>query len=156
MHRKVVLFGSAIAFLIGTAIAGSTASATPPSSPGPAPDGPVLVSKLDGPLKAKANGIDYHIKGDVMVRNFVLKYPAGSNSGWHKHPGLVMASVISGSVTRTLPCKAPETFTVGDAFVEVGPHFVASSTGAELQITQIAPFGTPPADLREDLPAPIC
>ena len=159
MHRKFIAAGSAVALLAASALVSSTASATPASVPPPAPVGSVLVSTLDGPLKAKANGIEFKTKGNVVVRNFVLGYPAGSYSGWHQHPGLVMASVVSGSVTRYLPCQAPETFNVDDAFVEVGPHFVESTGGATLAITQIAPEGTgTPGNkpFREDLPEPVC
>ncbi len=163
MRASFIAGASAGALLTTTILAGSTASATPPSTPGPAPDGLVLVSQLDGRAKAKADGIDFRIKHDVVVRNFVLRYPADSNSGWHAHPGIVMASVISGSVTRYLPCGGPDgqTFTVGDAFVEVGPHYVESELGAALAITQIAPKGTGSLDkpFREDIetaPALIC
>jgi hypothetical protein len=169
MRNKTIALGSAAVLLAVSALVSSSASATPTSVPAPAPiaikdlpaddpikDPAVFVSNLPGSLKAKASGIEFKTKGTVVVRNFVLNYPANSYSGWHQHPGIVMASVLSGSVTRTLPCQAPETFTVGDAFVEVGAHYVASSGGAKLAITQIAPAGTTGPAFREDLPEPSC
>ena len=51
---------------------------------------------IDGKLKAKDYGIEFKTKGDVRVLDATLTYPAGTNSGWHEHPGVVIATVISG------------------------------------------------------------
>jgi quercetin dioxygenase-like cupin family protein len=90
----------------------------------------------------------------VTVRTFALTYPAGADSGWHQHPGIVIAVVSEGSVTRRSGCKT-ETFKKGDSFTEVGPHDVTNpgAVRAVLSITQILPKGAPtrlPAD------PPVC
>ncbi len=49
---------------------------------------------------------------------------------------------------RRVPHRKPETFVAGDAFTEVGPHYVknvntaTSGPSAKLLITQIVPKGT--------------
>lgn len=166
MKRTSVAAAAAVLLTIPCLLS-SSASATPATGtptrvttnppvelarPGP------FTSTLDGPLKAKDEGITLKAKGDVTVRNFFLTYPPTANSGWHRHPGLVMASVVSGTVTRQLPCKEPETFVAGQAFVEVGPHLVqnAGSVDAVLAITQLIPAGTDPAKYRKEVDAPRC
>ena len=69
-----------------------------------------------------------------------MRYPAGSFSGWHSHPGVVIALVRSGTVQRQSGCVV-ETFTAGQAFTEVGDHYVTNpgTTDAILEITQVYP-----------------
>ena len=147
---SVVLLGAA-ALSVSTG-----AQATPPSVPGPAASQLVL-GTLDGPSKAKKDHIELKVGSDTTVRTFTLTYPPGSSSGWHAHPGIVLAVVESGSVTRQFAdCSAPETFTAGQAFTEVPGHLVTNpgATDAVLRITQLFPAGT--TVLREDLPDPGC
>ena len=132
------------------------AQATAPSTPGPTPS-LLTVGTLAGPTKAKKDGIELKVLSDTTVRVFTLTYPPGSSSGWHAHPGIVLAVVESGSVTRRLDdCSAPQTFTTGQAFTEVTGHLVTNpgTTDAVLRITQLFPAGS--TVLREDLPDPGC
>src|SRR4051812_43350412 len=77
----------------------SSAAATPAT---PAPNnpaaGPSVIGVLDGPSKAKNDGIELKVKQDTAVRVFTLTYPVGSTSGWHSHPGVVVATVEAGTV----------------------------------------------------------
>lgn len=71
----------------------------------------------------------------------------------------MLASVQAGTVWRTLPCRAPQAFTAGQAFTEVGAHVVENrdpSVAAVLSITQVGPQGTTGPAFREDLPVPTC
>ncbi|MFS0705023.1 hypothetical protein AB6N23_10925 [Cellulomonas sp. 179-A 9B4 NHS] len=93
------------------------------------------------------------------MTTFDLTYEGGEYSGWHAHPGIVVAVVTAGSVVRQAPGRhgrcATETFTVGDAFTEVGAHHVANASATEpavLSITRIHP--TSATEGRVDLPAP--
>jgi quercetin dioxygenase-like cupin family protein len=150
--------------LVGPALA--TPGTPPPNNPAPEvpanPQAPgsllAVLGTVDGPVKARQDGITLRAKDGFQVRNFILNYPAHSNSGWHSHPGLVIANVIEGSVTRTLGCGQPQTFTVGEAFVEEGSHFVENKTNApvRLAITQLIPTGVAVTDLRHDDPVPTC
>lgn len=160
--KTMAAAGAATALLIG-GVALAPALATPPSSPGPgpvdddvvAPVVAVLDGSTDGPNKVSADGIELKTKRSTTIRSFDLGYPAGSHSGWHSHPGIVIAVVEEGTVVRQVGCTT-ETFTVGEAFTEVGPHFISnpSTEEAVLAITQIYPTGSDP--LRVDEPAPDC
>jgi hypothetical protein len=65
--------------------------------------------------------------------------------------------VKSGTVIRQTGCDAGETFTVGDAFTEVGPHYVSNpgTEDAVLSITRIYPTNQATTP-RIDEPAPVC
>ncbi|MCU1442843.1 MAG: cupin [Cryobacterium sp.] len=116
---------------------------------------------LDGssrhPMKVSQDGIELKTKSETTVTTFDLIYPPGSFSGWHSHPGIVIVVVKSGTVIRQTGCDAGETFTVGDAFTEVGPHYVSNpgTEDAVLSITRIYPTNQATTP-RVDEPAPVC
>lgn len=144
---------------LGVLASSSGASATPAT---PAPNnlaaGPSVIGTLDGPAKTTHSGIALTVDPDTRVRNFTLTYPAGATSGWHQHPGIVLAVVEQGTVKREVDCHY-ELFSVGEAFTEAAPHQV-SNPGAEpavLKITQLYPASyTDLSKLRDDKPAPKC
>ncbi|WP_375426014.1 hypothetical protein [uncultured Friedmanniella sp.] len=155
-----------LAFTTGTALlfcglAGSTAVAAPGS--GTAATGSVT-GTLDGPARARKDGISLRTRGDVKVRTFTLTYAVGGYSGWHQHPGIVVATVVSGTVVQRIGCDKPRLWTAGQSFTEVAPHYVSNlyrtpTTGAVpavLSITQIYPADLPATGLREEVPAPHC
>ena len=84
-------------------------------------------------------------RGEVAVKTFDLTYGVGATSGWHSHPGIVIATVVEGTVTQTVGCRKRDTerFTVGDTFYEVGLHLVknVSDKPAVLKVTRIFPQG---------------
>lgn len=136
----------------------SSAIATPAT---PAPNNPAaspsVIGVLDGPSKAENDGIELKVKQDTAVRVFTLTYPIGSTSGWHSHPGIVVATVESGTVRRQIGCKA-DMFSVGDTFTEAEPHQVTNvgDVPAVLRITQLFPATVELKDLRIDEAAPSC
>jgi len=158
MRLPTLAVGSAVTVLALSGLVASTASATPPVYPTAPSPNPPPEATLAGPLTAKADGIKLKIRDDAVVRNFNLTYVPGANSGWHAHPGIVLAVVKAGTVYQKLPCQRAKKFTVGQAFTEAGPHFVENrgEVNAELIITQIAPAGTVGPEFREDLPKPRC
>ena len=113
--------------------------------------------RSSGPNKVSQDGIELKTKTETDVTTFDLTYPPGSFSGWHAHPGIVLVVVKSGSVVRQTDCGPGETFTVNDAFTEVGPHYVSNpgSEPAVLSITRIYPTSAESTP-RIDLPAPVC
>lgn len=143
--------------MIGAVAASAgVAGATPPTGTLTPSPNPPFVGVLDAEQKAKAGGIELKTKGDVAVLDFTLTYGPLATSGWHEHPGIVLATVRSGSVTRSTGCGPGDAFSAGDSFTEVGPHLVAAGPdGAELLITQIVPAADVGAR-RIDLPAPEC
>lgn len=163
--RMKVAVGAVIA-LAATGAIGTAAQATPGSTGDLATtrtDPPGTVTGiLDGPAQAAQDGIELKVGDDVRVANFELNYPVGAFSGWHKHPGIVIANVRSGAVWRQVGCTATR-FKAGEAFTEVETHYVSNfytkprqrhAEPAVLEITQIYPKDE--SMLRVDEPAPSC
>ena len=160
MRPRSLIAASVLGLVASAGLVSSTASGLPGSGTTPYPI-PPIDSTLDGPLRASADGIKLKIHDDAIVRNFVLTYGPGAYSGCHEHPGIVLAVVLEGAVERRVPHRKPQTFGVGQAFTEVGPHFVRnvnrsteSGPSAKLLITQIVPKGT--TKFREELSESIC
>jgi len=156
--RNKILTALVVCGAVGALGLTSRAAATPATPPPTNPTaGPSVIGVLDGPSKAKNDGIELKVKGDTAVRVFTLTYPAGSTSGWHSHPGVVVATVEAGTVRRQIGCKA-DTFSVGDTFTEADPHQVTNVGGvpAVLRITQLFPASVELSGLRIDQPAPTC
>jgi len=153
--KKSFMAGCGVTVLVGT-LAMGTAVATPGVNP-PAPED-LVSGVLDGPTKAKKDRIQLKVSQDTTVRAFTLTYKPGSTSGWHRHPGIVVAIVESGQVTRRLENDCREvTFEAGEVFTEVVGHFIenpSTDTDAVLRITQFFPKGSDP--LREDIVVDPC
>jgi len=138
--------------LATAAVAAPGPTAAPPPVPTP---GPVVTGTLDGGTRAKQDGIALRTREDATVRTFTLTYPAGAESGWHQHPGVVLATVESGTVVQQVGCRR-NVWRAGESFTEVEPHLItnrSATTPAVLRITQIVPVG---ATLREDVDPPRC
>jgi hypothetical protein len=159
--KKWVAFGSAGAVVLCSLTAGSGAFATPPTgNPDPPKGTPPVVGTLPAHTVARQDGISLRVRRDTTVRTFTLTYPVGSSSGWHSHPGIVVAVVESGTVVRQVGCRR-ETFTAGDSFTEVAPHRVSNryrrtsqpgAVPAVLSITQLYPKDAPAARVEQDPP----
>lgn len=135
----------------------TAAQATQPSGATTVSD--VAVGALDGsesPARWTQDGIQLKTSQPTTVRTFTLTYPPGVDSGWHAHPGIVVAVVKSGTVVRRTPCST-DTFTVGDSFIEVGTHKVNNpgTVDAVLSITRVYP-SSQEATPRLDRPEPSC
>ncbi|MFC5639127.1 cupin domain-containing protein [Streptomyces bullii] len=105
-----------------------------------------------GSLKIKAKG-----PTDVIFRSLTIA-PGGS-TGWHYHPGQVIAVVKSGTLTRTLQDCSVETTPAGGSFVEpAGSHHIhigrnLGTQPVELYVTYLVPQGSP---ISIDADAPAC
>lgn len=150
---------TAVAVLVtGTYL--SSAAATPASTGDLAPVQTDVVSgelagTENGPATVSQDGVRLRTTTPTTVTTFELTYPVGSFSGWHSHPGIVVAVVEEGSVTRRTKCRS-EVFTAGQSFTETGPHHVsnAGDVPAVLSITRIYPTDGGPG--RVDEPEPRC
>ena len=143
----------------GLLVAGTVAAvAVVPSAalatPGSGVSGTVLAKGAsDGKLKIKTPEGDT----DVVVRTITLA-PGGS-TGWHHHPGQLVAVVQAGTLTRTLDDCSVEVTAAGGAFIEPsgGKHIhIGRNLGTEpvvLYVTYLLPKGAP---LSVDEPAPDC
>lgn len=94
---------------------------------------------------------------DVATASVTID-PLGS-SGWHEHPGIVLVTVKSGTVTFYRDNCSPTTYAPGTSFIETfgnGPGLArneSSTTPAVLYATYIVPTG---AALRIDAANPGC
>lgn len=155
---------AAIATVLLCGVYVSSAGATPPSSPPPTASNQAsgVLDDSDRPLLVVAQDrVGLAVATPSTVATFDLTYLPQQYSGWHSHPGIVIAVVSAGEVERQTVTKdgrcVTETFGVGESFTEVGPHFVrnpSSTVTAVLSITRIYP--TSATQARIDEPAPRC
>ena len=139
--RRLLPFAFIAAVLCGvTAIA----LATPPS--GQHPSG-LTTAALEDTVRVNADRIKFQTKDPTDVSTFTVTYDPGGSSGWHTHPGVVLALVQSGAVVRQVGCTS-HTYSAGQAFVESdeqpsGQVRNASVTDpAVLTVAQIVPRGS--------------
>ena len=107
-------------------------------------------------FKIHVDGIEVESKDAAILTVAHLTFAPGGTTGWHVHPGPVLVTVISGSVTKFSADCTAQTYTAGQAFVEHGPadeHMVRNngSVPAETIVTFITPPGAP---IRDDAPPP--
>ncbi|ALO07599.1 hypothetical protein AQF52_2003 [Streptomyces venezuelae] len=114
------------------------------ASPGSGVSGTVLArGTSDGELRIKPPEGDT----DVVVRTITIA-PGGS-TGWHHHPGQVIAVVQAGTLTRTFDDSSVEVTSAGGAFVEASGRehaHVGRNLGSEpvvLYVTYLLPKGAP-------------
>jgi quercetin dioxygenase-like cupin family protein len=94
---------------------------------------------------------------DVVVRHIVIK-PGGS-TGWHYHPGELIAVVHKGTLTRTLEDCSVQSNSAGQSFVEAAGDshaHVGRNLGTEpveLYVTYVLPASAP---LSIDAAEPAC
>lgn len=145
VRRAFVMTGCAVALAFGSTSALAT--------PGSGVTGTVLAKGTSsGTLKIKAKG-----RTDVIVRSITIA-PGGS-TGWHHHPGQLIAVVKSGTLTRTLRDCSVETTPTGASFIEpAGARHVhigrnLGTEPVELYVTYLVPEGSP---LSIDADAPAC
>lgn len=116
---------------------------------------------LSHSIRAKTHEVKLKTKGPVDFVTATVNIAAGGSSGWHSHPGIVLVSVVSGSlVFYDSHCRAT-VHAAGSAFVESGHHAglvrnESTTTPAVVYATYLVPAGTPNASLRIDKPNPGC
>lgn len=145
--RKVMLVGACV-----TALGLVPAAAV--ATPGSGVSGTVVAKGTsEGKLKVKTP------KGrtDVTVRTITIA-PGGS-TGWHTHPGQLIAVVQSGTLTRTLDDCSVEVTPAGTAFIEPSGtkhRHIGRNLGTEpvvLWVTYLLPEGS---ELSDDADAVDC
>jgi quercetin dioxygenase-like cupin family protein len=131
----------AAAFTI-TAVA--IVQATPPV--GQHPTTPVI-GTLAGGTMINTDRIKFQTKDATDVATFMVTYDPDGFSGWHRHPGVLLVTVQSGTVVRAVGCSST-TYGPGDTFVESDEQAVGAvgnpshTTPAVLWVTQIVPKGS--------------
>ncbi len=144
--------------VIGTFVTVALASHTPFNST----TTPLATGNLVNKVKLNSDRVKFQTKGPTDVRVARIDYAPGGYSGWHHHPGILIATVASGAVTFTLSDCSSTTYgpglPAGAVFVEGGddPGQVSSVAGATVYTTFIAPHATPPVFRIDDHDFPGC
>jgi len=153
MKTKVLaLFSTALGVLVlGAGVAMATGSVGFSAT---------LIAKgtIATPVKVSVNGIKFSTKGPTDVINQRVTFDPAGNSGWHMHPGLVIVTVIEGSVATASGCHSPTVYGVGQSFVE--PPMKAGyvkNTSTTVRAVTFATLVIPQGVAgRIDAPAPVC
>ena len=157
--RTVIVIGccTVAAGAAGALAAGALAGGAGPGEP-TAPPGPgVRATTLTAGTSSGSIAVTAPGPTEVTVREITIE-PGGS-TGWHSHPGDLLAVVQAGTLTRQLADCAEVTTPAGLAFVEPGgPQHVhvGRNLGAEpvvLYVTYVLPAGSP---LAVEAPDPGC
>jgi quercetin dioxygenase-like cupin family protein len=121
----------------------------------------LVTGTLANRVEANTDQVKFQTKGSTDVRVQKIVFLAGGNSGWHHHPGVVIATVASGAVTFTRNCSSityGPGLPAGSVFVESGdaPGLASSVAGATAYATFVAPHADPPVFRIEDAGPPTC
>lgn len=109
------------------------------------------------PVNASADGVTLRTHGstDHAVAEIVIG--PGSSSGWHRHPGVTLVTVKSGTLTRYGSNCGRDTFTAGQSFAEAGPNALVVRNETHDNVVTYVSFIVPTgAALRIDMPNPGC
>jgi quercetin dioxygenase-like cupin family protein len=112
-------------------------------------------------VHAHTSAVTLKTKKSVDVVTATVTFDALGSSGWHAHPGVVLVTVVSGSlVVYDEDCEATVQ-AAGSAFVESGDDAglvrnESATTPAVVNVTYIVPAGTPNSGLRIDKANPGC
>jgi quercetin dioxygenase-like cupin family protein len=120
---------------------------------------PLARGTTDGPQQFNIGSIKFQTKGRVDFAHATVTIDPLGTSGWHSHPGVVLVTVASGTVTfYTADCSF-NTYPAGASFVESNgatglARNESASTPAVVYVTYIVPAGAPA--LRIDQSNPGC
>lgn len=124
---------------------------------------PTLLSR--GTINQRVNinnsVVEFETKKAVDIVTATVTFDALGSSGWHAHPGIVLVTVLSGTLTEYDEDCVATVQVAGTAFVESGRDAAlvrneSTTTKAVSYVTYIVPKGTPNANLRIDKPNPGC
>lgn len=97
-----------------------------------------------------------HTSGPTTFIVQDVVYAPGGHTGWHSHPGILLTSVVSGSIEWYDSQCNKHVYNPGDALTETTQtHYVRNlgTTNAHFMVTYIIAKGQP---RRIDQPAPAC
>jgi quercetin dioxygenase-like cupin family protein len=144
MHSKRAFSLATLVAIAMAMVAVAVVQATPPS--GQHPSVPTI-GALDETIVVNTDRIKFQTKDPTDVATYSVTYEGGGFSGWHTHPGILLVTVQSGAVVRSVGCSS-WTYAAGQTFIEsdeqaIGAIANASATDqAVLLVTQITPRGS--------------
>jgi hypothetical protein len=146
---------------VGVAVIGTLAAAVVIASPGFGVNITTLVTaNFDHAVHLNSDRVKFQTKDLTDVRIQKLVFAPGSFSGWHHHPGIVIVTVESGTVTLWRSDCSSTTYGPGlpdgAVFAEGGddPVQATSTDGATNYVLYVAPNADPPVFRIEDDPPP--
>jgi hypothetical protein len=154
-HRKKL--GAAIVAVAVIATSAAVALGSP--SLGFVPTN-LVTGNLNNDVKWNSDRVKFQTKDPTDVRVQRIEIAPGGYSGWHHHPGVVIVTVASGTVTFMESDCSSTTYgpglPAGSVFVEGGddPAQASSADGATVYATFVAPHANPPVFRIEDDPPP--
>ena len=156
---RVLRLKNWVAATAGVAVIGTLAAAVALGSPGSAVTAETFVTaNFDHTDHVNSDRVKFQTKDATDVRVQRLVFGPNSYSGWHHHPGLVLVTVESGSVTLWQSDCSSTTYGPGlpdgAVFVEGGdePVQATSTTGAVNYVVLVAPSADPSVFRIEDDP----
>ncbi len=116
---------------------------------------------LSEPVHFNTGAVKFQTKGSVVFVTATATFAAPGSSGWHAHPGVVLVTVVSGSLVEYAADCSSTTYGAGSAFTESGNNAglvrnESTTTPAVVNITFIVPTGTPNSGLRIGKDNPGC
>ena len=113
-----------------------------------------------GAVQFNMGVIKFQTKGDIDIVTATVNLDAHASSGWHSHPGVVLVTVASGTVTFYDDQCVGIAHVAGTSFVESGGDTGLarneSDAAAMVYVTYLVPTGTPNSGLRIDQANPGC
>ena len=124
---------------------------------------PQILSRgtLSHPVHFNTGAVKFKTKGSVDFVTATVTIDALGSSGWHRHPGVVLVTVATGSLVEYDEHCAATVHAAGSSFVESGdePTLVrneSTTTSAVVYVTYIVRTRTPNSGLRVDKSNPGC
>lgn len=148
MHVVAVTVAVALVGTLGAVALGSSGSGTSSTT--------IVTANFDHTAQQNSDSVKFQTKSPTDVRIQELVFAPGGFSGWHHHPGIILVSVKSGTVTLWNSDCSSTTYGPGlpdgAVFVEGGddPVQATSATGATAYVTYVAPSADPPVFRIED------
>jgi quercetin dioxygenase-like cupin family protein len=89
------------------------------------------------------------------VDTVLVRFPAGADSGWHRHNGLVVVTVTAGTLTLYDPRCERQHVSAGSGFLEApGVVHDARNEGSALVVLSVTYLGVPPGQPEDDSAPP--
>lgn len=161
MSRRMVALASLLTLVVAAVIGIAAVALGLPGS-GITPT-TLVTANFDHTVHMNSDAVKLQTKDATDVRVQKLEFAAGSYSGWHHHPGIIVVAVASGEVALwDSDCDSVTygpTSPNGAVFSEGGdePVQATSAGGAVAYVTYIAPSADPPVfRIEDDLPADYC
>ena len=120
---------------------------------------PLARGTLNEPVHYNAGEVKFQTKDPVDFVHVTLTVDPLGTSRWHTHPGVVLITVKSGTLTRYYADCSFDVYSAGSSFTEGGDHAglvrnESTTEPAVTYITYVVPAGT--TALATDKPNPGC